>query len=223
MNLKIMLAASALALLAGGGARAADAVVEEPPPAAEIPVFTWTGFYLGAQGGYVWTNLDVSPGAIGLDDLNGGLFGGYVGYNWQYGAWVFGAEGDFNGVWNDQTFAIAGAPPFTVDIGTDWLASIRARAGYSFDRFLVFATGGVAFTQASADVDLGGGLTLSGDETFTGWTIGGGAEYAFTDNWIGRVEYRFYDFPDKDIDGAGGLGDVSLNTSTITAGIAYKF
>jgi outer membrane immunogenic protein len=221
MNLKIMLAASALALFATGGARAADAVVEEPP--VEVPVFTWTGFYIGIQGGYVWTNLDVDPGGVGIDDLNGGLFGGYVGYNWQYGAWVFGAEGDFNGVWNDQTFAIAGPPPFTVDIGTDWLASIRARAGYSFDRVLIFATGGVAFTNASADVNLGGGLTLSGDETFTGWTIGGGAEYAFTDNWIGRVEYRFYDFPDKDIDGPGGLGDVSLNTQTITAGIAYKF
>jgi outer membrane immunogenic protein len=220
MNLKIMLAASAMALLATSAARAADAVVEQPP---EIPVFTWTGFYLGIQGGYVWTNLDVDPGGFGIDDLNGGLFGGYVGYNWQYGAWVFGAEGDFNGVWNDKTFAIAGPPPFTADIGTDWLASIRARAGYSFDRVLLFATGGVAFTKATANVNLGGGLTLSGNDTFTGWTLGGGAEYAFTDNWIGRVEYRYYGFPSKDLDGPGGLGNVKLNTNTITAGIAYKF
>jgi outer membrane immunogenic protein len=218
----MVLAASALALLATSAARAADAIVEEPP-VAEVTVFNWTGFYIGAQGGYVWTNLDVDPGAIGIDDLNGGLFGGYIGYNWQYGNWVFGAEGDFNGVWNDQTFAVGGLVPFTVDIGTDWLASIRARAGYSVDRFLLFATGGVAFTQASADVNFGGGLTASGDETFTGWTIGAGAEYAFTDNWLGRIEYRYYDFPGKDLDGAGGLGDVSLNTSTITAGIAYKF
>ena len=222
MHPKTLLAASALALLMTGGARAADAVIEEPPP-VEIPVFTWTGFYVGVQGGYVWTNLDVDPGGFEIDDLNGGLFGGYVGYNWQYGAWVFGAEGDINGVWNDQAFAIAGPPPFTVDIGTDWLASIRARAGYAFDRALIFATGGVAFTQATADVDLGGGLTLSGEETFTGWTLGGGVEYAFTDNWLGRLEYRYYGFPDKDLDGAGGLGEVSLNTSTITAGIAYKF
>ena len=59
-----------------------------------------------------------------IDDLNGGLFGGYVGYNWQSDAWVFGAEADFNGVWNDQNFA--GPFPTSVDIGTDWLASIRA-------------------------------------------------------------------------------------------------
>ena len=224
MNLKIMLMASGLALLATSGARAADAVLEEPPPAVEVPVFTWTGFYVGVQGGYVWTNLDVDPGGFEIDDLNGGLFGGYVGYNWQYGAWVFGAEGDFNGTWNDQTFDGAIGPlAFSTDIGTDWLASIRARAGYSFDRALIFATGGVAFTKASIDTTFAGGLTLSGDETFTGWTLGGGVEYAFTDNWLGRLEYRYYDFPDKDIDGAGGLGDVSLNTSTITAGIAYKF
>jgi outer membrane immunogenic protein len=223
MNLKIILAASALALLVTGGARAADAVVEEPPPAPEIPVFTWTGFYVGIQGGYAWTNVDVDPGGFGIDDLNGGLFGGYVGYNWQHGPWVFGAEGDFNGVWNDQTFDVGGALPFSTDIGTDWLASIRARAGYSFDRALVFATGGVAFTQASADTTFAGGLTFGGDETFTGWTVGGGLEYAFTDNWLGRAEYRYYGFPDKDLDGTGGLGSVSLDTQTLTVGIAYKF
>jgi outer membrane immunogenic protein len=223
MNLKIVLAASALAVLATGGARAADAVVEEPPPAAEIPVFTWTGFYVGIQGGYVWTSVDVDPGGFGIDDFNGGLFGGYVGYNWQNGPWVFGAEGDFNGTWNDQTFDVFGPVVSSTDIGTDWLASIRARAGYAFDRTLIFATGGVAFTQASVDTTFAGGLTLSGDETFTGWTLGGGLEYAFTDNWLGRVEYRYYGFPDKDLDGPAGLGDVSLSTNTITAGIAYKF
>ena len=176
------------------------------------------------QGGYVWTNLDVDPGGFEIDDLNGGLFGGYVGYNWQYGAWVFGAEGDFNGTVERPNLRRGIGPlAFSTDIGTDWLASIRARAGYSFDRALIFATGGVAFTKASIDTTFAGGLTLSGDETFTGWTLGGGVEYAFTDNWLGRLEYRYYDFPDKDLDGAGGLGDVSLNTSTITAGIAYKF
>jgi outer membrane immunogenic protein len=66
-------------------------------------------------------------------------------------------------------------------------------------------------------------VSRSAGGAFTGWTIGGGAEYAFTGNWLGRIEYRYYDFSDKDIDGAGGLGEVSLNTSTITAGIAYTF
>ena len=70
----------------------------------------------------------------------------------------------------------------------------------------------------------GGGATLSGSDTFVGWTLGGGVEYAFTDNWIGRVEYRYYDFGDRDLDGIGaGLSSLDLNTSTLTLGVAYKF
>ena len=219
MNLKCVLAASVLALLATEGARAADVVQEAPP---EIPVFTWTGFYLGIQGGYVWTDLDVSPAGFGTSDLNGGMFGGYAGYNFQYGAWVFGVEGDFNGVWNDESFTTLGPPPVTVEVGNDWLASVRARAGYSFDRALVFATGGVAFTRASAEVT-SPGLFFSGDKTFTGWTLGGGVEYAFTDNWLGRAEYRYYGFNNEDLDGAGPLSSVDLDSQTVSVGIAYKF
>jgi outer membrane immunogenic protein len=223
MKLKTLLAAAAMALLAAGGARAADVVVEEPLP-PEVPVFTWTGFYVGIQGGYVWTDLDIDGVTDDVDSLDGGLFGGYVGYNFQYDSWVFGVEGDFNGVWNDKDFGFGGPPPLlTVDVGTDWLASIRGRVGYTWDRALIFATGGVAFTRATADVTFAGFPTVSGDQTFTGWTLGGGFEYAFTDNWIGRAEYRYYGFDDEDLDGAGGLGGFDVDTQTVTVGIAYKF
>lgn len=217
MKMKTLLAASILALLATGAARAADVV--QPPP--EVPVFTWTGFYVGIQGGYVWTNVDID-GAGNIDNLDGGLFGGYAGYNYQWDAWVLGIEGDFNGVWNDKTFNVGG--PVSIDVGTDWLASIRGRVGYTWDRALFFATAGVGFTQGSADLNVGG-FTSSGDDTFTGWTVGGGLEYAFTDNWLARAEYRYYGFGDKDVidDGPGGFGEVSLDTQTVTVGIAYKF
>jgi outer membrane immunogenic protein len=218
MKLKTLLVASALALLATGTAKAADVIVEQPP-APEVPVFTWTGFYVGIQGGYVWTDIDVD-GIDGIDNLDGGLFGGYAGYNFQYDAWVFGIEGDFNGVWNDEEFDFAGPPPFSIDVGTDWLASIRGRVGYSWDRALIFATAGVGFTQASADVDIAGVGTFDNDETFVGWTVGGGLEYAFTDNWLGRVEYRYYGFDDQEFE---GIDDVNLNTQTVTVGVAYKF
>ena len=221
MNLKMMLAASALALLATGAARAADAVIEELP-VEQVPMFTWTGGYVGLQGGYGWANLGVDGTGFAIDDLNGGLFGGYAGYNWQSEAWVFGAEGDINGVWNDQNFA--GPFPTSVDIGTDWLASLRGRLGYAYDRTLIFGTAGVGWTEATTDINFGGGATLSGSDTFTGWTLGGGVEYAFTDNWIGRAEYRYYDFGDRDLDGIGaGLASLDLNTSTFTVGAAYKF
>ena len=81
----------------------------------------------------------------------------------------------------------------------------------------------MGWTEATSDINFGGGATLSGSDTFVGWTLGGGVEYAFTDNWIGRVEYRHYDFGDKDLDGPAGLGSIDLNTSALTMGVACKF
>ena len=207
--------------LASTGAYAAD-VVEEAPPAPvvqEAPIFSWTGGYIGIQGGGLWSHSSFNESDTGLfsDNFNGGLLGGYAGYNYQAGAWVFGIEGDFNGVWNDETFNVGG---FDVDIATDYLASVRGRVGYAIDRTLLFATAGVAFTQMSADADLFNGVSLNANKNFTGWTVGAGAEYAFTNSWIGRLEYRFYDFGNSSLD---NFGDVDLHTNTVTAGIAYKF
>jgi opacity protein-like surface antigen len=104
-----------------------DAVVEEPLPVEQAPIFIWTGGYIGLQGGYAWTEPDADVDAFGLDDVSSGMFGGYAGYNWQYGAWVFGAEGDINGVWNDKSFTFAGPPPVTVDIGCGAAIKVRVQ------------------------------------------------------------------------------------------------
>ena len=83
------------------------------------------------------------------------------------------------------------------------------------------ATAGVAFTQVSAEADVFNGFAnLSADKNFTGWTVGADAEYAFTNNWIGLLEYRFYDFGNTSLD---GFGDVEIQTNTLTAGVSYKF
>ena len=227
----------ALALMAGlasTSAYAADAVIEEPPaPVAvyqEVPIFSWTGGYIGLQGGGLWSDSNVDNLDTDLfdgdrdgfgDSFNGGLFGVYAGYNWQSGPWVFGAEGDFNWVGNDETFTIdTPVGPRDIDVGSDYLASLRGRVGYAFDRALIFATGGVAFTQFSAEADFGNNVSFNADQNFTGWTVGAGAEYAFTNNWIGRVEYRYYDFSDDVLD---GFADVGVTTNTLTVGVSYKF
>ncbi|BCH22636.1 outer membrane protein [Mesorhizobium sp. L-8-10] len=217
MRSSYFLFASALAVLAATGAKAADAVIEPPPVVIETPTFTWTGPYIGLQGGYAWSNARFSDPFVSVkDNFDGGLLGGYVGYQWQYGSFVFGGEADINALWNDQTFDVGG---LAVDVGADWLASIRARAGYAIDRALIFGTGGVAFTGVSADTTIGG-LDISASETYTGWTLGGGVDYAFTDNWIGRLEYRYYDFGDSDVFDNGNL-DIQYNT--VTVGVAYKW
>ena len=186
----------------------------------EVPIFSWTGGYIGIQGGALWSHNSFTEDDFGVfsDNFNGGLLGGYAGYNWQSGSWVFGVEGDINGVWNDETFNING---LEVDVGSDYLASVRGRVGYAFDRTLIFATAGVAFTQVSAEADVFNGFAnLSADKNFTGWTVGAGAEYAFTNNWIGRLEYRFYDFGNTSLE---GFGDAEIQTNTLTAGVSYKF
>lgn len=197
-------------LLSSTAAFAADAIVyEEPAPAAVYdPVFNWTGLYVGIQGGYAWINADV-PG-LGDEDFDGGVFGAYAGANWQHGDWVFGIEGDVAYTWTENTY-------FGVyDAGTDWQGSIRGRVGYAIDRTLIYGTGGLAIANAYIE-----GPGIDESDTMTGWTVGAGVEHAFTDNLIGRVEYRYTDFGDIGIDGI--VDDIDVDQHTLRVGIAYKF
>jgi len=227
---RILLTASALALLATTGAMAADAIVEEPVPVVEF--FSWTGGYVGLQGGYAWADADIVDEFdfdIGSEAFNGGLLGLYAGYNWQSGAWVFGGEADINWVSNEEEFFVpVGDDVYGVEVGTDYLASLRARIGYAWDRTLVFATGGIAFTEVGADASSFNGLDFDdvelASESATGWTLGLGIEHAFTDNWLGRFEYRYYDFGDSDLNDFNDLGgSVEVQVQTATVGIAYKW
>ena len=78
-------------------------------------------------------------------------------------------------------------------LANDWQSSVRLRAGYALDRTLIYATGGIAFADDKETVTLSLD-TYSQTQTLTGWTIGGGVEYALTNGWIGRVEVRYTDF-----------------------------
>ena len=93
---RVLLASVGLMALAGS-AGAADLGPRYQPivPKAPFmsPIYNWTGFYIGINGGGAWgrSNWDAIPGEF---DVSGGLIGGTVGYNWQTGPWVFGLEGD---------------------------------------------------------------------------------------------------------------------------------
>ncbi|KJF67042.1 outer membrane protein [Rhizobium nepotum] len=209
-------------VLAASGAMAADAVSEVPAaPAAEAaPLFSWTGFTVGVQGGYGWNNNDVSVVGISGEtsaDFNGGLLGGFVGYNYDLGnSWVVGIEADFDKNWGDDSATILGTG---FDYGFDWQGSVRGRVGYAFDRALLYGTAGWAYARGYAEVP---GI-VDEKETFNGYTVGVGLDYAFTDMMFGRIEYRYTDFGDKDFNFGGAAINADVDQHAIRVGLGIKF
>jgi outer membrane immunogenic protein len=210
---KILLASVALFGFAGA-ASAADLPVRAAPPApiiAAVPVFTWTGFYVGVNAGYGWNaNDSITVGGVrfDLDDEGGFVGGAQAGYNYQIGSFVVGLEGDiqYADFGGDDRFDFDGDGILDDDFNTsDWFGTVRARAGVAFDRALIYATGGFAFADNA-----------------TGWTVGGGLEYAFTNNLSAKIEGLYVNldqddnFPGLDLDNDAEFG-------VVRAGLNFRF
>lgn len=217
--MKKLLIAIGLGFAALSPALAADAMVEIPQDLS--PSFSWTGGYVGIQAGYGWADVDRSTGAFDNSyEADGFLVGVHAGYNHQWGSLVLGIEGDieYSGVSGND--GGVGGTTDAVDIG--WMGSLRARAGFAVDRALIYGTGGVAF----ADIDQNNifGVPASISKTYTGWTVGVGAEYAFTDNFTGRLEYRYTDFGSERYAPAVLVpftNDITMHA--VRVGLSYKF
>src|SRR5215831_5871247 len=177
------------AVLLAGPALAADLgkpVYKAPPPV--VPVFSWTGFYIGAQGGGAWGDsvqtfhTGLVSGTTGRYDISGGEAGGTVGYNWEFAPRiVLGIESDYS--WAHISGTGHSSP--TYNCGTicattvDSLGTVRGRLGYAFDkRVLLSGTGGWAFSRINSNLNT---FTQANDRT--GWPAGAGIEYAFNPRW----------------------------------------
>ena len=251
-----MVCAGAFAAAASlaGTAFAAEPAPTPPPP---IPIFTWNGLYVGGQIGYAWGKDPVTWSGISSDDeLAGGTFsqtpqgvigGAHVGYNLQYNRWlVLGIEGSVDGTSLRHTLAVPvndvfGDTPGSITARSegDVQGSLRGRIGIAFDRALIYGTGGIAFTGFNTTiVDTTGFFTLvpgtnaTFSNTRAGWTAGGGIEYAVTDNWWVRAEYRYSNFghtTDFPFAGALPFGDSfvflrhHLTENQVQAGFSYRF
>lgn len=238
-----------------GSAFAAD--LTPPPP---VPAFTWSGLYVGAQIGYLWgqdnapwsgtaNDLDPAAGSFGLGQ-QGVIGGAHVGYNLQLNPWfVIGLEASVDGTSASRTVTVPVADfagdtfgSFTARATAPVQGSVRGRIGVAFDRVLVFGTGGVGITSFNtSDFDRTGfftgdptaNTTISG--TRAGFTAGGGVEYAVTDNWSVRAEYRYTNFghttdfpftnPNNNVLPAGGNFAVShhLTENQVQVGFSYRF
>ena len=194
MNRAFLIAAT-LSLAATSQVLAADLPPAAAPPRAPAayipppPLFSWTGFYLGINGGYGFGQSSFSnavDGSTGNFNTSGFLIGGTLGANYQIGSFVIGLEGD--GDWNNANGSInSTCVTFSCTTQGEWLATVRGRAGFAWDRVLFYGTGGAAFGSVQASA---GGLPYA-TSTQTGWTAGAGVEWAFLPNWTAKVEYLY--------------------------------
>jgi outer membrane immunogenic protein len=212
-----------LATVASAAALVAQAEAQEP-------AYAWSGFYVGAQAGYGWSDLDVdADGDEYGSSEEGGLGGVHAGYDWQRGNFVYGLLGDIDFVAIDEhdIFESTGPGKFeNYQYDLDWVATARVRAGFAHDRTLFYGSGGLAFghMNASAEVDtLGGTFFDEWSGVKLGGAVGLGVEHAFTDRWSGRIEYVHHFFEDIELDLGGSPVTFNPSFGTVKFGISYRF
>ena len=257
MYRKILLASVGAVALSGSAALAADLPSQAPPPVyvPPVPIFTWTGIYVGGQIGYAWTSGNNNftgfdpffPGAPFLSTSIGGtpsgvIGGANVGYNYQINQWVLGLEGSVDGTSLKNTAAAFFPDGTTLSAHStaDIQGSIRGKLGVAWDRALIYGTGGVAFGGFNTDVSIANTGFLNGGNPFfasgnvsttrVGWTVGGGIQYAVTNNWSIFAEYRYTNFGDIRENNFGLLptgaffnGNRQIHQNQVQAGFDYKF
>lgn len=219
-----------ISLLAMSSAYAAD--VLEP---AATPSFSWSGVYVGAQGGFSWVDTSITlPGDAGFGaspSPNAFTLGGQAGYRYQFdNNVVLGVEGDLYSYFNKEDGAPFNTPPSGKSVTVNYGGSLRGQAGYAFDRFLPYVTGGVAFINYSGGTSqiFPGPIVPGADYSGTkaGWTVGAGLAYAFTDHFVANVDYRYTDFGSTSFDtpqAGNGTTDVDLKENALKIGFSYKF
>jgi outer membrane immunogenic protein len=211
-------------------------------PTIAAPVYDWTGVYVGVfgGGGYGNHNVNNANGQAGPNidytanySSTGGVAGGEIGYDWQSGSYIVGVAGDvfWSGIkGNDSNQFFAGNFPGVTGVDADnlrWGGTLRARGGFTIDRWLMFFTGGYAFgdiqhTNTDATTNLVDKFTVHAN----GLTAGAGFEYAITNNVIGKFEYRYYNFNgyNRPNPPNGAIAYTTESTySVVTIGLDFKF
>ena len=215
-----------------------------------LDAFSWSGFHVGVSGGFGFNEddprysyLNVPPDVISLLpksadlDADGGLVGGTVGFDKQFGQVVLGIEGDLSwtGFGENAIHNVAGDPSiefppikFRTDYQMDWLSTVRGRVGVAFDRWMLYGTAGVAFAKVSLDttVTVGdppmGQLTGAEDTTKSGWTAGGGGAVAITPHISLKAEALYYDLGNVTVRSTDPRDDVVLFTDQDVSGVIAR-
>jgi outer membrane immunogenic protein len=261
----VSLVAASLAVITAAAAEPLSQPTYKAP--LSQPTYNWAGFYVGGNAGGAWGSFDPTtstylvPGdeftttsiaafnTAGMQSIKpDGFTGGFeAGYNWQSNNFVYGLEGDI------EAFRLRGSAssgpvvypccaPFTFTINssasTTWLATARARLGFTSGNWLFFATGGAAFTNLNgnfsfSDNFFGATEAASISTTKTGYTLGGGLETSLSRQWSVKAEYLYVDFGTVSTSGIGGVGiifptqpffhSIDLKANIARLGLNYHF
>ncbi len=246
----LLIAAAGIGL--SGAASAADLgtapIYRKAPP---VPVFTWNGAYIGGYIGGAFNGSNTSTG-VPVTGAGAAIFagpaasykydssviGGFTdGYNWQFSPnWLIGYESETGYLGVKGSAGYVGRPTTIASSRADGLYSVwAARFGYTFDRSLIYAKGGVALAQFDTGVSdgtAGTHIDTVQRRYAVGYAVGGGWEYAFDNKWSVKAEYLYLGF-DKDVTNTGNLngntGTQVFSTTnlngihTVKAGVNYKF
>jgi outer membrane immunogenic protein len=214
------------------------AVKAAPPPAPLAVIYHWSGFYIGANGGWGQAHACVdlvTPGgtvADGCRNASGGVVGGQLGYRWQTGQFVFGVEGQ--GDWADLSASRVSLVNTAVSetAKVDSFGLITGQIGYAWNASLLYLKGGAAVTGNRFDVfnnATGVGLASS-SSTRWGGTVGVGFDYGFTPNWTVGVEYDHLfmghnnnSFSVANPILAGAINRIGEDVDLVTVRVNYRF
>jgi outer membrane immunogenic protein len=246
-----LISAAVFSLGVAGSPLAADMPVKTLK--APVPAFTWSSCYVGAHAGGGWAQKNVrNPVQLVQDSIvaapvtsgvtvvdfspSGAVIGGQIGCDYQFVPnWVVGIEGAASGATMRGSTRAALPMGFPGDSAlvtarTDFIPSVTARFGYAVDRWLLYLRGGAAWAGDKYSVTgtfTGAGFGFEGLDTRSGWTAGGGVEWAFSGNWSARLEYDYYQFGhgnvlmSDSINVLSGLVDVRQSVQAVKVGLNF--
>lgn len=239
---KLSVVATGIAVLGfTSSALAADMAARpyKAPPPVVAPIYNWTSFYIGANGGWgnshnCWDFVTAGGAVVanGCRDASGGVVGGQIGYRWQMNQFVFGLEAQ--GDWADLNASRVSLinPAFSTRTRVDGIGLFTGQIGYAWNAALLYLKGGAAVTSNRYNIftTLGGLNVASADATRWGAAVGVGFEYGFAPNWSVGVEYDHLfmghannSFSVVNPIVAGALNRVNQDVDMVTLRLNYRF
>jgi len=220
--MKKLLLGTAMSLAMMGGASAADMYVKA------APAWSWTGCYVGANGGGGWGTDGAWTDAAGVvhggQNFSGGLAGGQVGCDFQSGPFVFGVAGMFDWANLNGSAIDPFNTAFTASTRVKMLDTVTGRVGYAVNRALFYVDGGAAWSRTDRAFTPVCATCVTDTKTASGWTVGVGLEYMFAPNFSGKVEYAYAGFPSvTSAPDTANPYSIKQNINTVLVGLNFRF